>query len=39
MCEIKENTYYFAIRLNQPGKRGIDAKDIAVSIINNELNN
>jgi beta-lactamase class D len=39
MCEIKENTYYFAIRLNQPGKRGNDAKDIAVSIINEELNN
>jgi bla regulator protein BlaR1 len=38
MCEINENTYYFAIRLNQPGKRGNDAKEIAVSIINHELN-
>jgi hypothetical protein len=37
MCEINENTYYFAIRLNQPGKRGNDAKEIAVSIINHEL--
>lgn len=39
MFETKEDTYYFAIRLNQPGMRGNDAKDIAINIITKEFVN
>lgn len=37
MFEVSDNTYYFALRLNQPGKRGNDAKTIALDIINQEF--
>lgn len=37
MFETKEDTYYFAVRLNQPSMRGNNAKEIAIRIINNEF--
>ncbi len=37
MFEVGDEAYYFAFRLNQPGKRGNDAKAIALNIINEEF--
>jgi bla regulator protein BlaR1 len=37
MYETNEDTIYFAVRLNRPGARGQDARDVTIQIINDRL--